>query len=155
MVTPVVLLTVGTLISNGLLTVYHAINDRMREMTRERIEILTGPTGEMLEADGVPVMSMERLEEIKIQLPMLLRRHRLTRHSLLSIYFAIGVLGLSIIAIAIAVTVHNEIIAHIALGLVLGGTVIMLVGLGVAAMSIARSADAVTYAVERTLSLAA
>ena len=45
MVAPVVLLTVGSLISNGLLTVYNSVNDRLRQMTRERIEILTGPAG--------------------------------------------------------------------------------------------------------------
>lgn len=43
MVAPVVLLTVGGLISNGLLTVYNSVNDRMRLMTRERVDILTGP----------------------------------------------------------------------------------------------------------------
>jgi hypothetical protein len=153
MVTPVVLLTVGTLISNGLLIVYSAINDRMREMTHERIAILTGPAGEMLELASVPGMGRERLSEIRKQLPMLLRRHRLTRTALLTIYVSIGVLGLSIIAIAIAVTVHNDVIAHVALGLVLAGTVIMLGGLTIAGLSLAKSADAVTYAVEQTLSL--
>ncbi len=43
MVAPVVLLTVGGLISNGLIAVYTSVNDRLRQMTRERIEILTGP----------------------------------------------------------------------------------------------------------------
>ena len=62
---PVVLLTVGSLISNGLLTVYNSVNDRLRQMTRERIEILTGPAGERLEMAAVPVMSRERLEEIR------------------------------------------------------------------------------------------
>jgi hypothetical protein len=48
MVAPVVLLTVGGLVTNGLLTVYSDGNDRMRDMTRERIEILTGPEHEKL-----------------------------------------------------------------------------------------------------------
>ena len=65
MVAPVVLLSVGSLISNGLLTVYNSVNDRLRQMTRERIEILTGPAGERLEMAAVPVMSRERLEEIR------------------------------------------------------------------------------------------
>ena len=43
MVAPVVLLTVGGIISNGLLTVYSGINDRMRDMTRERLQIRRGP----------------------------------------------------------------------------------------------------------------
>jgi hypothetical protein len=150
MVAPVVLLTVGGLLSNGLLTVYSSVNDRMREMTRERLEILTGPAGERLELATAPVMSRERLEEINVQLPMMLRRHRLTRQSVLTIYAAIGVLGLSIVVIAIAVSQHDEIAGRVALGLVLGGTVVMLLGIGVAGLSLAKSADAITYAVERT-----
>src|SRR5580693_1633276 len=75
MVAPVVLLSVGSLISNGLLTVYNSVN--------ERVDILTGPAGEKLEVASVPVMGRERLDEIKIQLPLILRRHRLTRLSVL------------------------------------------------------------------------
>jgi len=150
MVAPVVLLTVGSLISNGLLTVYNSVNDRLRQMTRERIEILTGPTGEKLEVGTVPVMSRERLEEIKVQLPLILRRHKLTRRSVLTIYGAVGLLGLSIVTIAIAVVVDDETAGRIALALVLAGTVVMLVGIGLAALSLAGSADAITYAVNRT-----
>jgi hypothetical protein len=153
MVAPVVLLTVGSLISNGLLTVYNSVNDRLRQMTRERIEILTGPAGEKLEMAAVPVMSRERLEEIRAQLPLILRRHKLLRLSVLTIYAAVGVLGLSIVVIAIAVVIEDETAGRIALGLVLAGTVIMLVGIGVAALSLAKSADAITYAVSRTSEL--
>jgi len=110
MVAPVVLLTVGSLIANGLITVYNSVNDRLRQMTRERIEILTGPAGEKLDVAAVPVMGRERLEEIKVQLPLILRRHKLTRLSVLTIYAAI-------------------------------------------ALSLARSADAITYAVDRTSKL--
>jgi hypothetical protein len=152
MVAPVVLLTVGCLLSNGLLTMYGSVNDRLREMTRERFEILTGPSGERLAVTAVPVMSQERLREIKIQLPLLLRRHQLTRLAVFTIYVAIAVLGLSIVVIAIAVTMHDEIAGRVALGLVLAGTVIMLAGIGIASISLAKSADAITYAVERAQS---
>ena len=153
MVAPVVLLTVGSLISNGLLVVYSAISVRMREMTQERIKILTGPTGEILDAGGLAMMSRERLAEIQRQLPMLLRRHRLTRASVLIMYSAIAVLGLSIIFIAFAVEVHSEPIARVALALVLAGTITMIFGIAVAGLSLAKSADAIIYAVERTESL--
>jgi hypothetical protein len=153
MVAPVVLLTVGSLISNGLLTVYSSVNDRLRQMTRERIDILTGPGGEKLDVATVPVMSRERLDEIKVQIPLILRRHKLTRRAVLTIYAAIAVLGFSIVVIAIAVVLHDETAGRIALGLFLGGTIIMLAGIGVAALSVVRSADAVSYAVERTTRL--
>jgi Protein of unknown function (DUF2721) len=153
MVAPVVLLTTGGMLSNGMLAMYAGVNDRMREMTRERVEILTGPSGELLDRQEVRPVGKERLAEIDAQLPLMLRRHRLTRAAVLTIYSAIAVLGLSIISIAIAVGEGSELIARIALGLVLAGTVVMILGLAVAAMSLARSADAITYAVDRTNSL--
>ena len=103
MVAPVVLLTVGGMLSNGLITIYSDINNRMREMTRERLEIRRGPAGQVLDDDSVPAIDQERLHEIDVQLPMMLRRHKLTRLSVLTIYVAIVVIGLSIVVIAIAV----------------------------------------------------
>jgi uncharacterized membrane protein len=148
MVAPVVLLTTGGLLTNGLLTVYSAVNDRMRDMTRERIEIRRGPKGELL--GEVSAIDQERLAEIETQLPMMLRRHHLVRDAVLLIYVGIGLLGLSIIVIAVAVVQHSEDFGRAALALVLAGTVVMLAGLVAAGMSMARSADAITYAVERT-----
>jgi hypothetical protein len=153
MVAPVVLLSVGALLTNGLLMVYGAVNDRLREMTRERIQILTGPAHEKLDPASVGSMDRERLEEIKFQIPLLLRRHRLTRLALLTIYAAVAVLGLSIAVIALAVGEHDEVAGRVALGLVLAGTLIMLGGISVAAFSLGKSAEAITYAVERTQSL--
>jgi hypothetical protein len=148
MVAPVVLLTTGGLLTNGLLAVYSSVNDRMRDMTRERIEIRSGPEGELV--GHVSAIDRERLAEIETQLPMMLRRHHLVRNAVLLIYAAIGVLGLSIIIIAVAVVQHSEDFGRAALGLVLAGTVVMLAGLVAAGLSMARSADAITYAVERT-----
>jgi hypothetical protein len=71
----------------------------------------------------------------------------------LTIYAAIAVLGLSIVVIAIAVGEHDETAGRVALGLVLAGTVVMLLGIGVAGLSLAKSADAIAYAIERTRSL--
>jgi len=150
MVAPVVLLTVGGIISNGLLTVYSGINDRMRDMTRERLQIRRGPAGELLDADAVPPVDQERLLEIGVQLPLMVKRHKLTRASLLVIFVALVVLGLSIVVIAIAVALDDQIAGRVALGLVLAGTTIMLLGFGVATTSLAKSADAITYAVDRT-----
>jgi hypothetical protein len=147
MVAPVVLLTTGSLLANGLLVVYSAVNDRMRDMTRERQEIRRGPGGESLQ--HVSAADQERLAEIQVQLPMMLRRHHLIRNAVLVIYAGIAVLGLSIIFIAVAVGLDSEDIGRAALGLVLAGTVVILTGLFLAGLSLARSADAVTYAVEQ------
>jgi len=150
MVAPVVLLTVGVLLSNGMLTVYNGINERMRQMTRERFEIVGGSNGEVMEVTKVPAIGRERLNEIKFQLPLLLRTQKLTRASVLTIYSAIAVLGLSIVVIAIAVVAADEIAGRVALGMVLAGTIILLLGIGVAALSLAKSSEAIAYAVERT-----
>jgi hypothetical protein len=148
MVAPVVLLTTGGLLTNGLLISYSAVNDRMRDMTRERLEIRRGPRGEVLE--HIPAIDQERLAEIEAQLPMMLRRHHLIRDAVLLVYSGIGVLGLSIIFIAVAVDEGSEGFGRAALGLVLAGIVVMLTGLLLAGISMARSADAITYAVQRT-----
>ncbi len=150
MVAPVVLLTVGGMVSNGLITIYNDINNRMRDMTRERLETWRGPAGQVLDPDGVPAIGQERLTEIGVQLPMLQRRLKLTRRSVLTIYVALVVLGLSIVVIALAVALDDEIAGRVALGLVLAGTIILLLGLGVAAISLAKSAEAISYEVERT-----
>jgi hypothetical protein len=78
------------------------------------------------------------------------RRHQLTRNAVLLIYAGIGVLVVSVIDIALAVTRHSETFGRSALALVLAGTIVMLLGLVVAARSMAKSADAITYAVDRT-----
>jgi Protein of unknown function (DUF2721) len=153
MVAPVVLITTGGMLSNGLLAVYSSVNDRMREMVQERIEILAGPDGEWLAPDSLPAVGRERLAEIGQQLPLMWRRHRLVQHSVLWIYGGIALLALSVIGIAVAVTAHSEPVSQAALGLVLSGTVVILVGLLVAARSMARSADAVTFELERTREL--
>jgi hypothetical protein len=74
----------------------------------------------------------------------------------LVIYTGIAVFGLSIIFIAVAVGQHSDELGRAALALVLAGPVVILAGLFLAGLSLARSADAVTYAVEedRRLGLA-
>lgn len=153
MVAPVVLLTVGAMMSNGLITIYSDIDNRMRDMTRERLEIRRGPAGQVLNTDSVPAIDQERLSEIGVQPPMLARRHELTRLSVLTIYGALVVLGVSIVVIGLAIVLGDEIAGQIALGLVLAGTIVELLGMGAAAMSLAKSADAITYAMERTTEL--
>src|SRR5215469_5982111 len=132
MVAPVVLITTCGQISSGFLIVYNSVSDRMHAMTRERLAILRGPGGELLDPASVPSHDQERMLEIGFQLPLMLRRLHLTRVSLLVIYVAIGVLGLGIITIAIAVTEGSSTAGRVALALVLAGTVILLLGMAVA-----------------------
>ena len=153
MVAPVVLVTTSALLSNGLLAVYGSVNDRMREMTSERLALLSGPDGQFLVTTDLPAVSQERLAEIDEQIPMILRRHRLIRDAVLILYGAVAILGLSVIAIAVAVSAGSESFGSAALGLVLAGTLVLISGLLVAARSLARSNDAISYAVDRTSAL--
>jgi hypothetical protein len=144
MVAPVVLITGGGLLSNGLIQMYLGVNNRMREMTRERLDLLSGPRGDI---------DRERLTEIDAQLPMMLLRHHRLRDAMLVMYIGIAVVVLSVIAIAVAVTRHSQALGYLALALVLAGTVVMLGAVAMAGWSLAKSADPVSYAVERTRSL--
>jgi Protein of unknown function (DUF2721) len=153
MVAPVVLLTVGGMLTNGLLSSYGGVSERLREMTRERIEIRTGPDGKMLDLAMVSAVGRERLTEIDHQVPLILRRLQRVRIALLLIYIAIAVFGLSIITIAVAVSAESEAFGQAALATVLTGTVVLLVGIVMAAISLVSSADAISYAIDRTGSL--
>jgi hypothetical protein len=153
MVAPVVLITTAAILSGALLTMYGSVNDRMRAMDRERLDILTGTAGTLLSAAEVPPAGRERLTQVDAQLPMLLRRHRLLHNAVLVIYAGVAVLVLSVIAIGVAVTGHSGGVGTAALALVLAGTVMLLGGLLFAARSIMISMDAIDYEVRRALSL--
>jgi hypothetical protein len=153
MFAPVVLITTGGILSSGLLGVYGTVGERMRAMARERLEIRTGPHGELLGTADVSAVGQERLVQIDHQLPLMMRRGDLLRDAVFLIYVGIVGLVLSMFAISVAVTHDSEAWGWVALGLVLAGTVVMLAGIVVAGRSLVRSADAIRYAVERTRGL--
>jgi Protein of unknown function (DUF2721) len=153
MVAPGVLITTAAILSGALLTMYGSVNDRMRAMDHERLEIVTGAGGTLLSAADVPASGRERLTQIDAQLPMLLRRHRLIHNAVLLIFAAVAVLVLSVIVIAVAVTNRSGAAGTVALVLVLAGTVTLLGGLLLAGRSIVISAEAIDYEVQRSLSL--
>ena len=153
MVAPVVLITAAGILSGALLTMYGSVNDRMRAMDRERLDIFTGAAGSLLSAAEVPPAGRERLTQLDAQLPMLLRRHRLLHNAVLLIYAGVAVLVLSVIAIGVAVTGSSGAAGTAALALVLAGTVMLLGGLLFAARSIMISMNAIDYEVRRALSL--
>jgi hypothetical protein len=150
MVAPVVLITTGAILTNALLGAYSLVSDRMREMTRERLGILGGERGELLDAAHVGTIDQERLAEIDAQLPMMLSHYGLLRRAIFVMYLGLVLLTLSVIGIAVAVLTDSEAVASVALGLVLVGTVDILAGLAVAVRTLEISANAITYAVQRT-----
>jgi len=149
MVAPVVLITTGGILTNALLGAYSLVGAHMREMTRERLGILGGERGELLDADRIGAIGQERLTEIDAQLPMMLVHYGLLRRAVFVMYVGLVLLTLSVIGIAAAVETDSEAVASVALGLVLVGTVDVLVGLALAVRTLAISANAITYAVQR------
>jgi Protein of unknown function (DUF2721) len=121
MVAPVVLITTGVLIANGLLSTYTAINDRIRILKRDRLDTPAG----------------EKLEEIDRQLPSMSRRARLLLSAVLIIIGGITSLVFSVVCIGMAEVHRSETVGAAALGLVIAGLGTMLAGLVVVAVAYA------------------
>ena len=121
MVAPVVLITLATIFANGLNAASLALTDRVLELYRERLGILRGSHGEMLDEDSVPPVDRERLRQIRALTPRLIRRIERSRTAVVIIWIAVGLLVLSVAAIAVAVTARSEPFGFAALALVLAG----------------------------------
>ena len=142
MVAPVVLITLATIFANGLLTVGSGMEDRLLALDRERLGILRGPHGEMLDEDSVPPNDRERLRRISDQMPVMIRRGRQLRRAVLIIWIAIGLLMLSVAAIAVAATASSEAFAFTALALVLAGVAGLFAAIATVIVPLARPANA-------------
>src|SRR5215813_15496821 len=108
MVAPVVLITVATVFANGLNAASSALTGDVLALYRERLGILRGPHGEMLDEDSVPPADRERLRQIRAIMPLMIRRIERARTAVVIIWSAVGLLVLSVAAIAVAVTARSE-----------------------------------------------
>ncbi len=152
MVAPVVLITMGGLVANGLLFASTGLHNRMWDLAREEFDIRTGPHGELLDAASVASVGRARLAEIEQERPLILRRHQLLQRALVLIYAGIAVLVLSVITIAVAVTSDSQAGGDVALALVLAGTIAEFTGVVTVGRSVAM-ADPAAQAVEVTRKL--
>jgi hypothetical protein len=150
MVAPVVLITLGVIFSNALLSFSTAFADRVLELDHERLGILRGPLGELLDEDSVPSADRERLRQINDVKPRVVRRIEQSRTALMIVWLAIGLLVLSVAAIAAAATAHSEAFAFTALALVLVGVAGEFAGVAMAVLSLARRADSPVEAIRHT-----
>jgi hypothetical protein len=153
MVAPAVLITTSAILAGGLSSMYGSVNDRMRSMTAERLNLRTSADGTFGELGNSLPRTRERIAEIDMQLPWLLKRHRLLGHAVLLSYAAALGLVLSVIGIAIAVGTHNGGVGVAAVILVIGGVVTLLIGLWFAARAVILSRNAIDYEVQRVLSI--
>ncbi len=152
--TPAVMITTCAILLGGLISHYAAINDRLRVMAHERLEIWRSI---VIERSSSPAKSdpiiTERLQEIDAQLPDLLHRHTLARNALVTGYLAIIVFVATMVTIALAALTQLTAIATTALLLFLAGTVILLVGGLLVAIEVSISHRAVHYETRRIASL--
>jgi hypothetical protein len=141
-VTPSVMLTGCGVLLSGVLARYSGTNDRIRLMLGEHRALLhTFPEQE----------DKERLRQLDLQLPLLLRRHSMLRRAAVTMYAAILLIVLSIILMAAGLITQAPWSGDLAIvGLVLG-TLVMLVGLGQVVREIKLSDDAVRLEAKRVL----
>jgi hypothetical protein len=151
---PVVMVTSCAILLGAVMGHYAAINDRLRAMSRERLDLLHAAGGTGAGAAASPdAMAKERLREIDRQAPELLRRHRRVRDSLLAIYVAVLVFVVTMFVIALAAAAGSAPLASAALVLFLAGTAALLLGVALTALEIRMSDHSIRYEMERVLSL--
>jgi hypothetical protein len=150
MLAPVILISAGWLFSNGLLAADTASSKRLHELNSERLSLLGGPRGEKLTENQAPDINKARLKLIDHQVPLIMARIRGIRDACVLVYVAIGLLVLSIIAIAAAIPDRSMPLAYTALALVVCAVIIQFAAIVLATRVMIRSADTVTYETIRT-----
>jgi hypothetical protein len=151
-IAPTIMITASAILTSGILSHYGAINDRVRTMIAERLGLLrdvaTGSLAAPLEA-----LVHERLGEIAIQVPQLLRRHQLVHRALITIYGSIAVFISSMFVIALAALANSRAAATASLFVFLAGTALLLAGVFIVSVEIRDSRDALRYEADRVLGL--
>lgn len=141
---PAVMISACGLLLLGMQNRYGRINDRMRALARERLDLLP--------KRGDPVADV-RLEAIERQMPDLVLRVRLQRNAVYSLFGAVIVFVVDAFVIASSLFAARDALNMIALAVFLVGMGLVLVGMVLAAREIAISARAVTLEVEEIMKL--
>jgi hypothetical protein len=150
-IAPVVMISACSIFVNGLLTRYGPINDRMRLMARERMELELGPA-QNAPAPKTPFV-LERLSQIDYQLPRLVHRHRLIRNAVLAVYLSTLLFVVDMFVIAASVLTNAEWITTLILVTLLLGIVALFVAVVFAIIEVRRSHLEVAYEVLRVIRL--
>ncbi|MBC7990932.1 MAG: DUF2721 domain-containing protein, partial [Luteimonas sp.] len=160
-IAPVVMITACAITLGALQSRYAAINDRLRLMTRERLDLLRSlgvpivpvmPAGDAAQR-GSDAYAEERLTEIDVQIPLLLRRHRLAHGAVLAVYYAMIAFIGNMFVIAVAVATSAAAAATAALIVFLLAMAIFLAGVMLIAEEVRASHRTIQYEVERVLRL--
>ncbi|MDX2232549.1 MAG: DUF2721 domain-containing protein [Leptolyngbyaceae cyanobacterium bins.349] len=139
-VAPTVLLSVCTLIQNGILGRYTSVGDRMRKIDQDRLQLIQ---------DTAVKGRDERLNLLEKQVPVFIRRHTLLQQAALTIYVAMLILLVCMFAIAVCVILSSNTWAIAALILFLLGAAILVIGVSLTALEIRISHLAICYELRR------
>jgi hypothetical protein len=145
-VAPVVMIPACALVLNGLLTRYGAINDRLRMMSRERLELLR---------DASAPLNAERLKQIDWQLPNLLLRHKQTHDAVLLMYCSIFLFICDMFVIALQVVSGREWVSALVLLFFLAALLAVMIAVAIAVREVFGSHRAIRYEVERVAQIGA
>jgi hypothetical protein len=141
---PVVMVTACAILVGGLLSRYAAINDRLRLLARERLDLLNTLHSPL---------AGERLSQIDAQIPILLRHHKLAHDSILAVYLASAVFIGDMFIIALGAAMYADWIGAVVLIVFLIGVALLLYGLLLTALEVRTSHRALHYEIERIMRL--
>ncbi len=142
---PVVMVTACSVMVSGLVNRFAAINDRLRALNHERIELLTKLSDNIFTA--------ERIEEIDGQIPALLTRLKLAHNSVLAIYCAVVIFIIDMLVIALAALSNYAWAAFAALVVFLLGTAIIALGVMLTIREVQVSLFAIEFETKRVAAL--
>ncbi len=140
---PVVMISACAIILGGLWGHASSINDRLRAMNGERLELWR--------AGAADAYMGERLLQIDTQTPTLVQRHRRVIQAIVTMYGAILVYIVSMFAIAGASLANIS--ATFALLLFLAGTFLLLIAILLATLEVRISQTAIEFEVNRVAGL--
>jgi len=145
---PVVMVSACAILLGSLQARYGAINDRLRSLVRERLDLLQASA-----SVSSPSLADERLTQIDTQIPLLLAHHSLAYHAVLTVYCAAFAFILDMFVIAFGVATNTDLIATVVLLLFLLGVALLLIGAVFMVLEVSTSRRALYYEVHRVAAL--
>ena len=145
---PVVMVSACGILLTGMLSHYGSINDRIRRLTVERLQL-----SQLRPVEGHQALAGERLVEIDHEVPMLIARHQQVHHAILLAFTAVAILVLSMFIIAATALSHSSAVGTVALFVFLSGTAALLSSAAFMALEVRSSHRSVSYEAMRVTEL--
>jgi hypothetical protein len=151
-VAPVVMVSACAILASGFLSRYAAINDRLRLMARDRIDLLQALNQGSGNAPGD--LSSTRLKVIDVQIPILITHHWLVHNAIFALYLAIAIFLGDMVTIAASAFLSLDFFAYAALVIFLFGVASMLVSVVMAVREVRTSHRALYFELMQVRELA-